>query len=294
MTKTALTLFAHEKFGRIRVVDVDGEPWFVGKDVAEALGYSNPRKAILDHVDNEDKGVTKRDTLGGSQDMTIINESGFYSLILSSKLPTAKEFRHWVTSEVLPSIFRTGRYSNSQAPDTITDLFAGCMSTVDGRLDTLERYIVKAGKITRSIQESIGYTNYLLRAQSKATTSTRWKTKATLKLKALADYIYNQSSERYGECSMTRGDLQRKILSGIYNKIQEQYDIDLRDYSSLYEYANNYDHSSMFDVVDSKRILRQYFDSVIDVYMAEYGITLATDLPKKRTIFEDFEQGVAL
>ena len=79
----------------------DGEPWFVGKDVAEILGYTNPRKAIIDHVDDEDKGVTKCDTLGGAQDLTIINESGLYSLILSSKLPTARAFKRWVTSEVL-------------------------------------------------------------------------------------------------------------------------------------------------------------------------------------------------
>lgn len=72
----------------------NGEPWFVGKDVAEALGYSNSRKALSDHVDEEDKGVTKRDTLGGTQEMTIINESGLYSLVFSSKLPTAKKFKH--------------------------------------------------------------------------------------------------------------------------------------------------------------------------------------------------------
>ncbi len=88
-----------------------GEPWFVGKDVAEALGYSNSRKALLDHVDEEDKGVTKRDTLGGKQPITIINESGLYSLILSSKLPSAKEFKRWVTSEVLPQIRKTGGYT---------------------------------------------------------------------------------------------------------------------------------------------------------------------------------------
>ena len=82
--------------------------WFVGKDVAESLGYSNARKAVLVHVDAEDKGVTKWDTPGGTQQMTIINESGLYALILSSKLPSAKEFKHWVTSEVLPSIRKTG------------------------------------------------------------------------------------------------------------------------------------------------------------------------------------------
>lgn len=106
-----IKVFNHEKFGPIRtMIDERGETFFVGKDVAMALGYSNPRKALQDHVDAEDKGVTKRDTLGGSQTMTIINESGLYSLILSSKLPQAKAFKRWVTSEVLPQIRQTGGY----------------------------------------------------------------------------------------------------------------------------------------------------------------------------------------
>lgn len=96
---------------RLRSLLIDGEPWFVGNDVAKALGYSNPRKAIIDHIDEDDKGVTKRDTLGGTQEMTVINESGLYSLILSSKLPSAKEFKHWITSEVLPQIRKTGKYA---------------------------------------------------------------------------------------------------------------------------------------------------------------------------------------
>ena len=103
--------FHHEMFGDIRAIEKDGEPWFVGKDVAVALGYTNTRKAIADHVDDEDKGVTKCDTLGGEQNITIINESGLYSLVLSSKLPSAKQFKHWVTAEVLPSIRRHGAYA---------------------------------------------------------------------------------------------------------------------------------------------------------------------------------------
>lgn len=95
----------------VRILVRDSEPWFVGKDVATVLGYSNPQKAISNHVDEEDKGVTKWDTLGGIQNMIIINESGLYSLILSSKMPAAKKFKHWVTSEVLPQIRKTGAYA---------------------------------------------------------------------------------------------------------------------------------------------------------------------------------------
>ena len=105
-----LKIFQSDEFGSIRTVSIDGQPYFIGSDVANVLGYTNSRKAILDHVDDEDKGVTKCDTLGGHQNMTIINESGLYSLVLSSKLPSAKRFKRWVTSEVLPAIRQTGGY----------------------------------------------------------------------------------------------------------------------------------------------------------------------------------------
>ena len=108
---TGIQVFNHVAFGNLRMMtDEKGQPFFVGKDVAEALGYSNPRKAMLDHVDNDDKGVTKCDTLGGQQSFTVINESGLYSLVLASKLPQAKVFKRWVTSEVLPQIRKTGGY----------------------------------------------------------------------------------------------------------------------------------------------------------------------------------------
>ena len=109
-----LQIFKNEDFGEIRILELNGEPYFVGKEIAEILGYSNSRKAINDHVDEEDKGVTKRDTLGGIQEVTVINESGLYSLILSSKLPTAKKFKRWVTSEVLPTIRKTGGYVSNE------------------------------------------------------------------------------------------------------------------------------------------------------------------------------------
>lgn len=106
-----LKIFENHEFGAVRTVEIGGEPWLVGKDVATALGYSNPRDALVKHVDDEDKGVAKCDTLGGAQELTIINEPGLYSLVLSSKLPGAKKFRRWVTSEVLPSIRKTGGYA---------------------------------------------------------------------------------------------------------------------------------------------------------------------------------------
>jgi prophage antirepressor-like protein len=109
----SMTVFRDDRFGEVRTATINGEPWFVGKDVAEMLGYSNPRKAIIDHVDTEDKvvdGVTIRDSIGREQKPILINESGLYSLILSSKLPQAKEFKRWVTSVILPALRRTGSY----------------------------------------------------------------------------------------------------------------------------------------------------------------------------------------
>lgn len=103
-----IQIFENKEFGKVRTLIINNEPWFVAKDVAEKLGYGNPRQGVASHVDDEDKGVQKLDTPSGTQNMTIINESGLYSLILSSKLSTAKKFKRWVTSEVLPTIRKTG------------------------------------------------------------------------------------------------------------------------------------------------------------------------------------------
>ena len=112
-----LKVFNNPEFGKVRTVEINGEPWLVGKDVAAALGYQNPQRAIRDHVDEEDKGVTEMVPPGGKQSVPIINESGLYSLVLSSKLPGAKKFRRWVTSEVLPSIRKTGHYTAKPMTD---------------------------------------------------------------------------------------------------------------------------------------------------------------------------------
>jgi prophage antirepressor-like protein len=110
-----LQVFNNPEFGQVRTLTIEDEPWFVGKDVAVALGYENHRKALSDHVDPEDKlqgdGVTIRDPMGREQHPTVINESGLYALIFGSKLESAKRFKHWVTHEVLPAIRKTGTYS---------------------------------------------------------------------------------------------------------------------------------------------------------------------------------------
>lgn len=137
-----LQVFANPDFGEIRTVEIDGEPWLVGKDVAVALGYSNPRKALADHVDNEDKNtVTIRDGIPGNPNVTVINESGLYSLILSSKLPSAKKFKRWVTLEVLPAIRRTGGYHTPVSEAELLARLAQANWAQEQRISALERKI---------------------------------------------------------------------------------------------------------------------------------------------------------
>lgn len=109
--------FDHERFGRIRGIEIDGESWLVGKDVAERLGYKNPNEALADHVEAEDKLNSKSLSSLGQRGGWLINESGLYSLVLSSKLPEAKAFRHWVTHDVLPALRKTGEYKMRRADD---------------------------------------------------------------------------------------------------------------------------------------------------------------------------------
>lgn len=117
-----LQIFQSNQFGEIRTTTIGNEPWFVGKDVANALGYSKARNALAAHVDREDKkDAPIQGPLGGTQTMTIINESGLYSLIMASKLPTAKQFKRWVTNEVLPSIRKQGSYTQPDMTDQIMD-----------------------------------------------------------------------------------------------------------------------------------------------------------------------------
>lgn len=128
-----LQIFSNPEFGQVRTVEIDGTPWLVGKDVAVALGYKNPGKAIIAHVDEEDKQLemlpqeaeAQNGTLpSGSTKTALINESGLYSLILSSKMPKAKAFKRWVTSEVLPAIRKNGAYESFQAQQHIEQLEA--------------------------------------------------------------------------------------------------------------------------------------------------------------------------
>lgn len=146
-----LKIFENPAFGQVRTVEREGEPWFVGKDVAQALGYSNTRDALDRHVDDEDKNtVVNPDGNRGNPNMIIINESGLYSLVLSSKLPTAKAFKRWITSEVIPSIRKHGAYIT---PDTLEQMIADPDTTIRLLTTLKEERLARAQLETENAQQ---------------------------------------------------------------------------------------------------------------------------------------------
>lgn len=141
-----LQIFSNSEFGEIRTATINGEPWFVGKDVAEALGYSDTNKAVAVHVDDEDKLNDKTASSLGQRGGWFINESGLYSLVLSSKLPTAKKFKRWVTSEVLPSIRKNGGYIAGQENLSDEELMARALLVAHNTIAERDKLIKEQGE----------------------------------------------------------------------------------------------------------------------------------------------------
>lgn len=147
-----LQIFKNPEFGSVRAIEINGEPWFVGKDVAEILGYTNASKALADHVDTEDKLSNESLSSLGQRGGWLINESGLYSLILSSRMPKAKEFKRWVTSEVLPAIRKTGAYA---APGTITNALSemhAAMNQMRALLQEMQQIVPRRSGVERALQ----------------------------------------------------------------------------------------------------------------------------------------------
>ncbi len=163
-----IQIFKNEEFGEIRTIEIDGQPYFVGIDVAKALGYEVPKKALFDHVDEEDKIVLSKKvyhellrvqngTLENfpNRGLTIINESGLYSLILSSKLDSAKKFKHWVTAEVLPAIRHTGTYGVSNIEEIVSKV-------LDERIENVVNKVFdeKMNSVIKAVKETVEKTSY--------------------------------------------------------------------------------------------------------------------------------------
>lgn len=153
--ENTLHVFTNAQFGQVRTITKDGEPWFIGKDVAEILGYSNTRDALSKHVDEEDKNtVAIRDGISGNPNQVVINESGLYSLVFASKLPAAKQFKHWVTSDVLPALRKHQVYATPemaekiiQDPDTIIRILQEIKSEREKRIAAEEKNRADAPKV---------------------------------------------------------------------------------------------------------------------------------------------------
>lgn len=171
-----IEIFKNIEFGSLRTVVIEDEPWFVGKDVAEILGYAKARNAIAAHVDDDDKkDAPIQGDLGGKQEMTIISESGVYSLVFSSKLPTAKKFKRWVTSEVLPAIRKHGAYMTDdvikkalQEPDFIIKLATELKEEKEAR-KTAELEVAQKSQIINELKPKADYTDRILQSSSLVT-----------------------------------------------------------------------------------------------------------------------------
>ena len=159
-----LKVFQNEEFGEVRSLVINDEPWFVGKDVARALGYGEGKSlnnAVAKHVDGEDKGVTEMMTRGGKQNVTIINESGLYALVFGSKLPSAKKFKHWVTSEVLPTLRKTGKYEIPKDPMSALKLMFEAQTQTN---EKVEKHDQRIAELENNALLTPGQYNYLSKA----------------------------------------------------------------------------------------------------------------------------------
>ena len=254
-----LQVFENPKFGSIRTVEIDGEPWLVGKDVAAALGYGKGKSlanAIANHVDPEDKGVTELMTPGGMQKVTIINESGLYSLILSSKLPGSKKFKRWVTAEVLPSIRKTGGYSVPSAEDApaskkhIVDLTAAVQLLTE-RMDALAAREASFPALPKPLPfDDPPETEKQVPGIA---AQRRWMRAVSEKLDLLSSKIHQPHNI---------------ILSQVYRILEDKWEADLEDERMKVMVAQSLPDCSMLKAIFYNETLRDGFQKIVDFNLA--------------------------
>ncbi len=242
-----LKIFEHSEFGKIRTVEIDGQPWLVGKDVARALGYANTKDALAKHVDQEDKRGAQIATPSGEQNMTVINESGLYSLVLSSKLPGAKKFKRWVTSEVLPSIRKHGAYI---APGTQPE--AAALEALTAILQDLVRR-VEAVEQGRNELKALPPGDEGAGTTPGVASQRRWMRTVTEKLDLLSNK-YNRPHNL--------------ILSKIYKDMEEKFDTVMEDerYHTMEE--QGLERCSILLAIFFDPELRDYFQRYVDYNLA--------------------------
>lgn len=259
-----LQVFNNPEFGKMRTVEIDDEPWFVGKDVAAALGYSNTKDALRKHVAPEDKRGSQIATPSGAQDMTIINESGVYSLIFSSKLPKAKEFKRWVTSEVLPSIRKHGGYltpelaqqiaKGLEAQAAITQTLTGLVEGLTQRMEALERRENKQTPLQMAVRGDNPFEDCPTLVKPNSNKSRRiWMRAASEKLNMLAD--------KFGLPSTT-------VLHNLYEELESVHGVCLSEarMKAMEEHQLT-DCSILLGIFYDKPLCR-LFENMVDDYIA--------------------------
>lgn len=261
-----LQIFNNPEFGDIRAVEVDGEPWFVGKDMAVALGYKNPQEAIRTHVDDEDKGVSEILTPGGKQSLPIINESGVYSLIFSSRLEKAKEFKRWVTSVVLPSIRKHGAYITPQAQPQGLETFAAALETLTAavqaltqRMDQQEQGRRKALPPPHALDEDNPFGDCPVPIKPPSNKMRRqWMRTASEKLNALAD---------------KRGIPSSSVLHTLYRELEEDEGVILSEIRLKALEEHQLTDCSVLMAIFYDTNLRQWFEDRVDQYLVQETLT---------------------
>ena len=254
-----LQIFNNPEFGKVRTIVINGEPWFVGKDVAKALGYKDTISALKVHVDVEDKkGGWKIATPSGEQQMTIINESGVYNLIFSSKLPKAKEFKRWVTSEVLPTIHKQGAYltpaATAQLAAAVREAVAGELREIKDRVTALEDAVTAPFAFPVSALPSPPPKDTEPAAQPPGRDyMKRWMRTASDKL--------NLMSSKF---SMSNN----AILSQLYRFLEEEFGVVLADERIRIMEEYNLDDCSTLKAIFYDKELRDYLEETIDHNLA--------------------------
>ena len=271
-------VFNSDVFGEIRTVTIDDEVWFVGKDIAEKLGYKDTHSAIRTHIDEDDKGVAEIPTPYGKQKMVCINESGMYALILGSKLPSAKEFKHWITSEVLPTIRKTGTYSvvnrNNLSPQlqAIGQIFDTLVMIETKQNETMEK-IVEVEEKVETVESKVSDTEVRLdKAEEKIDDiSTTWKER----INSIIDEV----------CKTNKLHVPRQKRK-LFEKLEEKEHCNLKSRTTRLKQrkrkagikVKNYIGLTKMDAVDDDKRLRQAFEQIVDEWSKEYYEQMAIEV----------------
>lgn len=257
-----LQIFNSPEFGDIRGMELGGEPWFVGKDMAAALGYSNPRDALARHVDDEDKATVAIHDGSQNRDMTIINESGVYSLIFSSRLEKAREFKRWVTSVVLPSIRKHGAYIAPQAQPQGLETFAAALETLTAavqaltqRMDQQDQGRRKSLPPPRALDEDNPFDDCPVPIKPPSNKARRnWMRTASEKLNALADKCGIPSSS---------------VLHALYRELEEDEGVILSEVRLKALEEHQLTDCSVLLAIFYDANLRRWFEDRVDQYLIQ-------------------------